>query len=300
MVKDDESGDLGGTLWMLFSVVLFTANTLLIKAASLAAPGADGWMALLFRGVIGIFLLQLFYSKGGKLGWRRMFSNPLVITRGVVGGAAIIFFYITITELGAARATVLNLTYPMFATVIAAFWLGEKVPVATRWWLVVALAGLMVFLGMGSMAKMPSGYDLLGLLGALAAGCVVVIIRKLRHDEHAATIYGSLAVCCLLMGLPSVGKVPDLSLAGWGYLALASVIVTFGQLMMTSAYQRLPIARGSSLQMTLPIFTAVGAFLCFGETFHAHEFIGAMVTLFAIWRVAAAKKQVMPERSDSC
>jgi drug/metabolite transporter (DMT)-like permease len=52
--------------------------------------------------------------------------------------------------------------------------------------------------------------------------------------------------------------------------------------------------------MTLPIFTAVGAFLCFGETFHAHEFIGAMVTLFAIWRVAAAKKQVMPERSDSC
>lgn len=294
MVKDDESGDFGGVLWMLASVVLFTANTLLIKAASLATPDADGWVAILFRGAIGVALLQLLYAKGGKLDWRRMFSNPLVVARGVVGGVAIILFYITITELGAARATVLNLTYPMFATVIAAFWLGERVPLATRWWLVAALAGLMVFLGVGSLAKMPSGYDLLGLIGALAAGWVVVIIRKLRHEEHPATIYGSLAVCSLLMGLPHVGKLPELPAAGWGFLALAAFVVTFGQLIMTSAYQRLPIARGASLQMSLPVLTAAGAFSFFGESFETHELIGSVVTLFAIWRVAAGKRKPAP------
>lgn len=289
MVKDDESGDWGGTLWMLASVVLFSANTLLIKAASLASLAADGWVALLLRGGIGVILLYALYSKGGKLRWRRMFSNPLVIARGVVGGVAIIFFYITITELGAARATVLNLTYPMFATVIAAFWLGEKVPMATRCWLVVAVVGLLVFLGVGSLVGMPSGYDLLGLLGALAAGWVVVIIRRLRHEEHPATIYGSLAVCSLLLGLPSVGKLPELSGLGWGYLAVAAIVVTFGQLMMTSAYQRLSIAKGSSLQMTLPVVTAAGAFLFFGEKFHTHEFVGAVITLYAIWRVARGR-----------
>ena len=294
MVKDDESGDFGGVLWMLASVVLFTANTLLIKAASLATAGADGWVAILFRGVMGVALLQILYAKGGKLGWRRMFSNPLVVARGVVGGVSIILFYITITELGAARATVLNLTYPMFATVIAAFWLGEKVPVATRWWLAAALAGLMVFLGIGSVAKMPSTYDLLGLLGALAAGWVVVIIRKLRHEEHPATIYGSLAVCSLLMGLPSAGKLPELAPAGWGFLALAAFVVTFGQLIMTSAYQRLPIARGASLQMSLPVLTAAGAFAFFGESFETHEFVGSVLTLFAIWRVAAGKRKPAP------
>ena len=71
MVKDNESGNFGGVLWMLASVVLFTANTLLIKAASLAVPGADGWVALLFRGATGIVLLQRLYAEGGKLGWRR-------------------------------------------------------------------------------------------------------------------------------------------------------------------------------------------------------------------------------------
>jgi drug/metabolite transporter (DMT)-like permease len=293
MVKDDESGEFGGVFWMLASVVLFTANTLLIKAASLLCADADGWMAILFRGVIGIVLLQIFYAKGGKLGWRRLFSKPLVIARGLVGGVAIILFYLTVTELGAARATVLNLTYPMFATVIAAFWLGEKVLVATRWWLVTALAGLIVFLGLGKLATMPSAYDFLGLLGALAAGWVVVIIRKLRHEEHPATIYGSLALCSLLMGLPSVGKVPDLAPAGWVLLALAGFVVTFGQLMMTSAYQRLPIAQGASLQMSLPVLTAGGAFAFFGESFEKHELIGAVITLIAIWRVAAGKRKVV-------
>ncbi len=117
----------------------------------------------------------------------------LVVLRGVIGGLAIICFYITIVKLGAGRAIVINLTYPMFATVIAAFWLKEKGRVATRWWLVVALAGLVIFLSDENLGVAPSAYDLLGFFGAVTAGWVVVIIRKLRHTEHPTTIYGAQA-----------------------------------------------------------------------------------------------------------
>lgn len=291
MESEDERPDLKGMLWMLASVVLFAGNTLMIRAASEASALADGWMASLFRGVIGVILLQAIYRTGRGLDWRRMFSSRLVVMRGLIGGAAIICFYITIVKLGAGRATVINLTYPMFATVIAAFWLKEKVRMATRVWLAVALAGLVVFLSDGKSSLTPSGWDLLALLGALAAGWVVVIIRKLRHDEHPATIYASLVVCSLLMGLPSIGKLPELPQAGWGFLAAGAFVVTFGQLYMTSAYQRLSIAHGSSLQMALPVVTAFGAYLFFGEKFQAHELAGALVTLYAIWRVAAGKKE---------
>lgn len=286
MESEDERPDLKGVLWMLASVVLFAANTLLIRAASEVSGVGDGWMASLFRGFIGVVLLQVLYRNGRGLDWRRMFSSRMVVMRGVIGGAAIICFYITIVQIGAARATVINLTYPMFATVIAAFWLKEKIGLAKRVWLAVAFAGLVVFLSDGESAIKPSAWDLLALLGALAAGWVVVIIRKLRNDEHPATIYGSLAVCMLLMGLPSVGKLPQLPPAGLAFLAAGAFVVTFGQLIMTSAYQRLSIAHGSSLQMALPVVTAVGAFLFFGETFQAHELAGALVTLYAIWRVA--------------
>jgi len=290
MGSDEESLDLRGVMWMLASVVLFAANTLLIRGASLASAGADGWMATLFRGVFGILLLIIFYSNGRGFDWRRMFSNRLVVMRGLVGCVGIICFYITITELGAGRAIVINLTYPMFATVIAAIWLKEKVRVVTCCWLVVAMAGLMLFLSDEHMRFAPTAYDLLGLFGALAAGFVVVIIRKLRHAEHPATIYGAQASCSLLLGLPFVGDVPALPFAGWGLLAMGAIVVTFGQLIMTSAYQRLTITHGASLQMTLPIFTAVGAFFFFGEKFEFHELAAAVVVLVAIWRVAARRK----------
>jgi len=290
MENGDDQRDLKGVMWMLASVVLFAGNTLMIRAASLVTDGADGWMAALFRGAVGVLILVVFYTRGRGFEWRRMFSNRLVVLRGLIGGLGIICFYITIPELGAGRAIVINLTYPMFATVVAAFWLKEKVRFPTACWLVVAMAGLVVFLSDGEMRLAPSGYDMLGLLGALAAGWVVVIIRKLRNEEHPATIYGAQATCSLLLGLPFAGNVPALPFAGWGLLALGAVLVTFGQLIMTSAYQRLSIAQGSSLQMTLPIFTAVGAFFFFGEKFETYELLAALVVLIAIWRVAGRRK----------
>ncbi len=292
MENGDEELDLKGVAWMLASAFLFAGNTLLIRGASLASADADGWMATLFRGVVGVLLLVVFFSNGRGFDWRRMFSNRLVVLRGVVGCVGIICFYITIVKLGAGRAIVINLTYPMFATVIAALWLKEKVRVATRWWLAGALAGLVIFLSDENMSLSPTPYDLLGILGALAAGWVVVMIRKLRHEEHPATIYGAQASCSLLLGLPFLGKVPELPFEGWGLLAIGAVVVTFAQLIMTSAYQRLSIAQGASLQMTLPIFTAVGAFFFFGETFEVHELLGAVITLIAIWRVAGRKRKV--------
>ena len=290
MERADEELDLKGVAWMLASVVLFAGNTLLIRAASLVTSGADGWMAALFRGVVGVLILVLFYSGGRGFEWRRMFSKKLVLMRGLIGGLGIICFYITIPELGAGRAIVINLTYPMFATVVAAFWLKEKVRLVTSCWLVVAMAGLVVFLSDGHMRLAPSGYDLIGLLGAFAAGFVVVIIRKLRNEEHPATIYGAQATCSLLLGLPFAGQAVELPFGGWGLLVLGAVLVTFGQLVMTSAYQRLSIAQGSSLQMTLPIFTAVGSYFLFGEKFETYELLAALVVLVAIWRVAARRK----------
>jgi drug/metabolite transporter (DMT)-like permease len=64
--------------------------------------------------------------------------------------------------------------------------------------------------------------------------------------------------------------------------------VTLAQLVMTQAYRLMPVSLGSSMQMTLPVITAIGGFFCFGESFHALEIGGAALTLFATWRVVAA------------
>lgn len=286
---NDDSFDRRSILLMLASVVLFATNTLMIRAVALSAPAVDGWVAMLFRGSVGIAVVFALFGFGRGLDPRRLFRGKLITIRGIVGALSTVAFYITVIQLGAGRAVIINLTYPIFASVIAAFWLKENLSRAAMAWMLVGFCGLVIFLSDNGQLMSPSPYDWLALAGAVGSGWVVVIIRRLRHEEHPATIYASQAVYSLIIAAPAVVKLPVLPTAAVLGLTVGAVIVTIAQLIMTRAYQFMSVSRGSSLQMLLPIATALGGFLFFGETFHPLEIAGGMLTLFATWRVVAGR-----------
>ena len=288
MQTDDDSFNCRSIMLMLASVVLFAANTLMVRAVAMHHAAADGWIAILFRGAVGLIVVYACFGYGRGLQPKRLFTGRLITLRGIVGAASTLAFYITIVKIGASRAVILNLTYPIFASVIAALWLKEKLSRAAMLWMFVGFLGLVVFLSNGQRIQSHSPYDLLALAGAVGSGWVVVMIRRLRHEEHPSTIYASQAFYGLALALPAVGKLPSLPAAGWVYLAGGAVIVTAAQLIMTRAYQFMSVSRGSSLQMLLPVATAVGGFLFFGEVFHTVEIAGALLTLVATWRVVTS------------
>jgi drug/metabolite transporter (DMT)-like permease len=274
-------------LLMLGSVILFAANTLLIRAIALHMPIADGWIAMLFRGVVGLLFVFAVYGFGRGLDAKRLLKGKLITIRGLIGALSTVAFYITIIKLGAGRAVIINLSYPIFASVIAALWLKEKISRRSFVWMLIGFCGLMVFISDEGQMLKPSLYDWVALAGALGSGWVVVIIRRLRHEEHPATIYASQALYGTLIAAPVVTKIPALPTVACAGLILGAMIVTVAQLIMTKAYQSMSVSRGSSLQMLLPLITAAGGFLFFGETFHPVELAGAALALFATWRVVA-------------
>ena len=287
-LKTDDSFDRRSVMLMLGSVVLFAANTLLIRAVALHTPAADGWVAILFRGAVGLAVVYALFGRGRGLDLKRMFSGRLISIRGVVGALSTVAFYITIIHLGAGRAVILNLTYPIFASVIAAFWLKEKLSRPAMVWMLVGFCGLVVFLSDDGQLVRPSAYDLLALAGAVGSGWVVVIIRRLRHEEHPATIYASQAFYGLAIAAPAAVKLPQLPPSVWLWLTVGAVIVTVAQLIMTRAYQFMSVSRGSSLQMLLPLATAMGGCVFFDESFHLVEILGGLLTLLATWRVVVS------------
>jgi drug/metabolite transporter (DMT)-like permease len=287
-LKNDDSFDRRSVMLMLGSVVLFAANTLMIRAVALHTPAADGWVAIVFRGAVGMAVVYALFGHGRGLDLKRLLSGRQIAIRGVVGALSTIAFYITIMKLGAARAVILNLTYPIFASVIAAFWLKEKISRAAMVWMLIGFCGLVVFLSGDGQLPSPSAYDLLALAGAVGSGWVVVIIRRLRHEEHPATIYASQAFYGLVIAAPAAVKLPALPPSAWIILAAGAVIVTAAQLIMTRAYQFMSVSRGSSLQMLLPLATAAGGFAFFGESFQPLEIAGAVLTLLATWRVVVS------------
>jgi drug/metabolite transporter (DMT)-like permease len=278
---------------MLCSVILFALNILLIRGLSLHLPAADGWVATLFRGMVGMAVVCIFFSRH-IVTFGRLFTRPLVILRGALGGISILAFYVTIVHLGAARATIINLSYPMFGSLIAAICLGEHLSTRAWIWMGAGFAGLVVFLG-GDLHAGFNRYDLLALAGAIGAGAIVVIIRQLRHTEHTATIYAAQCIYSVLFAAaPAAHATGSLPVLGMAALVIAAIVAAIGQLAMTHAYRELSVARGSAIQMLLPIITAAGGFMFFGERFNFVEIAGAAATLFATWQVVLA-----PEKTAS-
>lgn len=284
-----------GITLMLGSVVLFAINVLLIRGLSLHFPAADGWVASLFRGIVGMLIVgALFHGRGLDIG--HLFTRPLLIFRGLLGGFGILAFYITVTELGAGRSVIINLTYPMFGSLFAALWLKEFLPVRAWFWMVAGFLGLVIFLGL-DLQRGPGIYDLLGLAGAVAAGAVVVLIRQLRHSEHTATIYASQCFASAMFAAwPAAAPTASLPGNAIVLMILGAAIVAIAQLAMTHAYRALSVARGSSIQMLLPILTAAGGFAFFRESFTSIELLGAGLTLFSTWRIVMERDRPEPIR----
>jgi drug/metabolite transporter (DMT)-like permease len=289
-----------GILLMLVSIVFFAANVLILRAVSLSAPAADGWVASFYRGIVGGGLVWLVYrGRGFEPG--NLVKQPWVLARGLVGSVGIVTFYLTIEHLGAGRAVILNMTYPLFGAVIAAFWLGERLRWGQFGWMLVAFGGLSVFFGEAFFEGRISRHEIIGILGAVVAGVAVVIIRLLRNREHASTVFASQCLWSLVVSIPmSIGKVPGLP--GKAHLGLiaASAMVAVAQITMTHGFHLLPVAQGSSIQMLLPLVTAIGGMVCFGEHLSGTEWLGGAVLLGATWlavRPAPTTPAAMPRDS---
>ncbi|MGB1260553.1 MAG: DMT family transporter [Akkermansiaceae bacterium] len=291
-MSEAERCEKSGVLQMLGSVVLFTVNTLLVRWLSLRFPDLDGWQVTLFRGLAGVVLVWLLFTRGRGLEAGHLVSRPLVVLRGLLGACGIYLYYLSIIHLGAGRAVIINLTYPIFASIIAAVFLKEALSKRKFTWIIAGFCGLIVFLGDQSLAGGVSKYDLLALLGAIFAAAVVVLIRKLHHTEHTSTIYAAQCVYGALLAIPfAAPDLPTLPLNAGLWLLAAGGVVTFGQLWMTQAYRHLDVSTGASIQMLLPICTAVGGYFLFQERFTTIELSGAILTLLATYQVMRKKNR---------
>lgn len=277
-----------GVLLMLMSVAYFSANVLLIRGLGLFAD-VDGWMSSFTRGLAGTLFIAVLYSRGRGLELSHL-RKPLLLVRGALGVAGITLLYFTILHLGAGRALVLNLTYPLFGALFAAIWLREPIRLLSFGLLMIALLGLIIFF-LDSFREARLGlYDLLGLAGAAVAGATVVVIRSLTRTETAPTIYSAQCLITLLIAGPMAGPaLVSTAPVVWLLLMLAGLIVAYGQILITKGFYHLSIAQGSGIQMLIPVVTSAGGFFLFQETLTPLELLGAAITLFATWRISAMR-----------
>ncbi len=210
------------------------------------------------------------------------------LARSAVGLGGMVCGFTAVGLLPLTQSTALAFSSPLFMTALSAMILKE--PVGPHRWAAVAVG----FVGVMIMVHPdPAHFAGLGvglaLLGAVCAAGAMIAIREIGRTEPGPTIvfYFTLAGMVLgLLSLPFGWVIPDL--ATLGLLVLGGLIGGVGQLLLTEALRRAPVAVIAPFDYTQLVWASILGFAVWGETPQVLTVIGAVVVaasgVYILWR----------------
>lgn len=262
-----------GPVMMLASALLFAVMGVFVKLASAALPAEEiAFVRFLFGVVVCLGL-----AANGSISLASE-KKMLLLVRGVFGGLAVLLFFLAIGRGSLTNATVLNNTYPIFATIIAGICLHERPGGVGLCALGLAVVGVIL------LTNPDFGHlrvaDLYGLTSGILAGVAIVVIRELRKTESAWSVFFWLSLFGMAFsGALALQRIVIPSLAGGIYMFLAAFFGMVAQVLMTSAYRFCTTSVGSVLSISTVLFSAVFGLLFLGDRLTVGEGVGAIIVV---------------------
>ena len=183
-----------GIAFLLLATTLFPIQDVIIKTLS----GNYAVHQIVFwRGVFALPIVAVFAWMGGALWPLKLGSIPLQLARAAAGFASYLVYYMALAAIGLAETAAITFSTPIFVTIFAMFFLGEKIGLFR--WVAVALGllGVVIVVQPGAGVFEPAA--VLALLAAVAYATSIVLTRKLgnRTNGGSMTLF---TVCFFIAG----------------------------------------------------------------------------------------------------
>lgn len=266
-----------GHLWLTFSAIMFAVMAVFVRMAG--EHGIPGSESTVVRFLFSLLIVAVYQITG--IGEIRVRRTALWAARGIIGGAAILFYFLSLAAAKGPGATpltnsvFLGNSYFIYAPIFAALLLKERLCLGTMLMVLVALVGLYLIAQVRGLVAA----DVYGLLAGILGGLGLVAVRELRKDLNAPTIFLSLGIFGLLAGLimlPLERAVWPNGI-GWALLILIGVSSTIGQLAMTHAMRFTRAGEAGIIQMSTVVYSSVAGILWFGDPFNMRILLGAVL-----------------------
>ncbi|OGS21656.1 MAG: hypothetical protein A2252_11670 [Elusimicrobia bacterium RIFOXYA2_FULL_39_19] len=272
MIKHDY---LKGITAIILSSIFFSAMAGMVRYVSYI----DSYKTALYRFVIGFSLLGT-AAIIGKI--NLTFNNgKILFLRGLLSGLSVFIFYLTISKIGLAKATVLGYSFPIFATIGSVLILKEKVPFSK--WLLIFISFIGIFLISTSKGEGFSNigvYELVAILGACISGIALVTLKKLHDtDSSYAIFFAQCAIGIWLVIIPANIIPCKIGISGGVILLLIGITAAVGQLLCTYSYKYFSVSTGSILEMLSPVLNIFIGIIIFGEFVSVKGIIGMVIVL---------------------
>ncbi|WP_295317554.1 DMT family transporter [Roseobacter sp.] len=290
MVTRSPARPLAGIFWMLVTGMCFIAVTALVKYMGARVPPVE--MAFL-RYLLGLVFL---FPAIGAL--REAHLTPrqwrLFGVRGLLHGVAVMLWFYAMVRIPIADVTAMNYLSPVYVTIGAALFLGEKLAFRRIAAVVVALLGAFIILRPG-FREVSSGH-LAMLIAAVAFGGSYLTAKIMADEVKPSVVVAMLSIFVTMVLAPfAVAQwvtpaLPDLML-----LFCVACFATAGHYTMTLAFAAAPLTVTQPVTFTQLVWAVLLGYLVFDEAVDIWVIAGGLTILasvvFITWREAMVRRQ---------
>jgi drug/metabolite transporter (DMT)-like permease len=278
---------LKGMILLVLAGAMFSCMHGTIRLVSGGPTSTDGlhpFEIAFFRNFFGLVaLLPLLMNAGFSSLRTTRFS--LHLTRAVLQVFSMMMFFTALKISPLAEATALSFLAPLFATVGAILFLGEKAKIRRWTALVVGFAGALIILRPGFQEI---SFGLILVLGASAIwGGAMLIIKSLAKTDSSVSIAAYMAILMTPMSLiPALYFWRMPTPEEFVGLFIIGVFGSFGHVMLAQAFKEAEATAILPLDFTRLIWAAIVGYVLFAEVPGVWTWIGGGVIFSAATYVA--------------
>lgn len=267
---------LQGIGWMLLTGFLFVAVTGIVRHLGSDMPAIE---AAFIRYCFGLLLILPVLV---KLSRQRMEPGLLKLfgIRGLFHGIAVMLWFFAMARIPIAEVTAIGYTAPIYITIAAAFFLGERLQLRRTLAILVGLAGSLVILRPG-FQEINSG-QLAQVVAAPLFAASFILAKKLTDRADPSVIVGMLSVVCVIVLLPgAILQWRDPTLEELMWLALTAAFATTGHYTQTRAFRAAPITVTQPIMFLQLVWAALLGMTLFDESLDPYVFLGGAIVIGA-------------------
>lgn len=264
-----------GILYMLLASFFFALMALCVKLLQ-NIPVLE---VIFFRAVISslLCLFGLWRAGVAPLGNNRR----LLVFRGVAGALSLAQGFWLIQTIPLAAATTLTHLSPIFTTLIAVWFVKEKVTPLQLGFFVLSFLGVVMIQGFD--LRISVWHLLIGISASFCMGLAYNSVRKLGADEHPLVIMFYFPLVCLpFTAVYSYYYWVQPQGWEWLYLLLMGITTQLGQYFMTLSYQIAAVSRVAIVNYTEVLFAIALGFVLFGENFNLLTYAGMALVVSGV------------------
>ena len=275
-------------------------GTVMLSFLKIAQEDVNVYVAGFFRFFLGLVIILPYIIKNKDAVLKTTHLKKHIL-RAILGLPAMLLYFSALVLLPIEKLTAISFVVPLIVTILAVFFLGEKIYIYRTLALILGFSGMLVIIRPGFVEISIGVYMV--LFSALLWSINIIITKKISKDDSAITILAYQSIFMSLLSFFIVlffWEMP--SLKTFIYLILAAMCGTVLHLALNHAFKLVDVSMTQPYSFLNLVFASIIGYFVFNETPDLYTWVGALIIFIGVliisYREMKLDKEIIRKRVD--